>query len=232
MFVELEKIDAGEPVLTQEINFPTKYPVINTRPSDIRQFFDAVNEALVGFKQLDIRGISDSLKMTLTKIDQAMESAQIQQLSMEIKTAVNQIQSITDTEKWSHVMQSLDKALGSVNSLADRSQRAVSNLDTTVGHFDRAIVARDESIGELIDGMKSSVHEIESLAQNSTLLVKRSNKEMVQFMSRLSLALQHYEKAGKNLNKFIESVADHPSQLLFSVPPERAEIETDKRDSP
>jgi hypothetical protein len=77
--------------------------------------------------------------------------------------------------------------------------------------------------------MASSVQEIESLAQNSTLLVTRSNKEMVRFMAQLSMALQHYEKAGKNLNRFIESVADQPSRLLFSEPPERVETETNKR---
>ena len=230
MFVELDKIDAGAPVLTQEINFPTKYPVINTRPSDIKQFFEAVNEALVGFKQLDIRGISDSLKMTLGRVDQAIEAVQVQQLSTEIKTAVKQVQSITDTDKWSDVMRALDKALVSINSLADRSQATVSHLNKTIGHLDHVIVAKDESIGNLIGDMTSSVREIEALLQNSALFVKRSNKEMVRFMSQLSAALQHYEKAGKNLNRFLENVADQPSQLLFSAPPERAETETDKRD--
>jgi phospholipid/cholesterol/gamma-HCH transport system substrate-binding protein len=104
MFVELEKTDAGEPVSTQQINFPTKYPVINTKPSDIKQFFEAVNEALAGFKELDIRGISDSLKMTLGKIDHAIEGAQVRRISMGIETAVNQIQSITDSGKWSDVI--------------------------------------------------------------------------------------------------------------------------------
>jgi phospholipid/cholesterol/gamma-HCH transport system substrate-binding protein len=232
MFVELERIDAGKPVSTQKINFPTKYPVINTRPSDFKQFFEAVNEALIGFKDLDIKGISDSLKMTLGKIDQAIEAAQVHQLSVEINTALKQIQSITDTEKWSGSMDALDKALAAVNSLANHSQKTVSNLDTAVGHLDHAIKTKDESIGMLIDDMKSSVQEIESLAQNSTLFVTRSNKEMVRFMSQLSMALQHYEKAGKHLNRFLENVADRPSQLLFSAPPERAESEIEKRDKP
>jgi hypothetical protein len=82
----------------------------------------------------------------------------------------------------------------------------------------------------LLADMKSSVQEITSLAQNSSFFISRSNKEIVRFMSQLSTALQHYEKAGKNLNRFLESIADQPSQLLFAAPPERAESETDKGD--
>ena len=228
MFVELEKIDAREPVSTQQINFPTKYPVINTKPSDIKQFFEAVNEALIGFKELDVRGVSDGLKITLGKIDQAIEDAQVQRISMEINTALEQIQLITDTEKWSAVMDALDAALVSINSVADHSQTTVSKLNTTIEHFDQAIMDNRENVGTLIADMKSSVQEIESLAQNGTVFISRSNKEIVRFMSQLSMALQHYEKAGRNLNRFLESVADQPSQLIFAAPPERAETETDK----
>jgi len=47
-------------------------------------------------------------------------------------------------------------------------------------------------------------------------------------MMRLNLAVQHYEKAGKNLNRFLERIADQPSQLIFSEPPEKAAIEQGK----
>jgi phospholipid/cholesterol/gamma-HCH transport system substrate-binding protein len=227
MFVELEKIDTGEAFSSQQINFPTKYPVINTKPSDIKQFFDAVNEVLMGFRDLDIRGVSDSLKTTLGKIDQAIEDAQIQRLSTEITAALEQIQLITNTDKWNAFMDGLDTTLGSINSLAGYSRAAVSKLNMTIEHFDQTIMESEEGIGALLADMKSSVQEITSLAQNGTFFISRSNKEIVQFMSQLSIALQHYEKAGKNLNRFLESIADQPSQLLFAAPPERAETETE-----
>jgi hypothetical protein len=39
-------------------------------------------------------------------------------------------------------------------------------------------------------------------------------------MSQIKIALKSYENAGKNLNRFLERVADQPSQLLFGEPSE------------
>ena len=228
MFVELEKIEAAEPAFSQSINFPTKYPVINTQPSDRKQFFDAVNEALLEFTTLDIKGVTDSLKTTLAKIDQAIEDAQVQRLSQQIDTALDQIQQITETQKWHAVIDGINTSLASINSLAGDGQSAISNLNTTIGHADQAIIQSGETIEALISDLKSSVQAIDSLVTNGDVSIARTNNEIVRFMMRLNLAVQHYEKAGKNLNRFLERIADQPSQLIFSEPPEIAAIEQGK----
>ena len=65
MFIELDKKQPNEPNLSPKINFPTKYPVIATKPSDIKRLFDSVNEVLNILKTLDLQAISDKAKNAL-----------------------------------------------------------------------------------------------------------------------------------------------------------------------
>jgi phospholipid/cholesterol/gamma-HCH transport system substrate-binding protein len=225
MFVELEKTAMGMPVPVQQVDFPTKYPVINTKPSDIRQFFDTVTEVLLEFKALDVSGISESLKTTLGKIDQAIEDAQVQQLSQQVDATLEQIQTITDSEKWHAVIQKIDASLSAIHFLAESGKPAVSNLNMAIENANQAVMDSREQVKTLIENLNKSLQAIDNLTQSSDSLILRSNNEILRFMSRLNLALQQYEKAGKNLNRFLERIADQPSQLIFAAPPDTVVIE-------
>lgn len=228
MFVELEKLEDRSLVLTHPVSFSTKYPIINTKPSDKKQFFDAVNDVLNEFKSLNFGEVSRHLQSTLEKIDQAIEDAEIQQMSRQIQALIGNIQSLTDSDKSHTVIDRLNTSLDAVSDLAAEGKTALSNLDTAVGHADAAIVSSEKEIRLLIADMKESMTAIKTLTENGNALISRSATEMVRFMSRLNLALQQYEKAGKNLNRFLYRIADQPSQLIFSEPPEKDSIRRER----
>jgi len=224
MFVELEKVEDNSVVSAQPVDFPTKYPIINTKPSDKKQFFDSVNEVLFEFKSLNFGEVSKQLRTTLAKIDQAIDDAEIQQMSHQLQALIGNIQELTDTGKSHTVIQRLNTSLDAISTLASEGKSTLSSLDTAIGHADEAIVNSEENIRGLIADMKASLAAIESLTQTSNAFVNRSTNEIVRFMSRLNLALQQYEKAGKNLNRFLDRIADQPSQLIFAKPPEKDSV--------
>ena len=80
MFVELEKKDKNTTLPDQQIDFPTKYPVISTKPSDIKKFFESITDVLTEFKKLDMEGISNRIQSTLVKMEQAIDAAQVEKL--------------------------------------------------------------------------------------------------------------------------------------------------------
>lgn len=69
MFVELDRKKDNEPDYSPEINFPTKYMVISTKPSDIKIYMEGFSKILDEINSLD-------LKTSLEKWDSALGSVE------------------------------------------------------------------------------------------------------------------------------------------------------------
>ena len=61
MFVELDLIKPGDPNFSPKIDFPSEYPIIGSRPSEMQRLVAGANEVVEKFNQIDAKGISDQL---------------------------------------------------------------------------------------------------------------------------------------------------------------------------
>ncbi len=67
-FIGLDRPAAGERALSPQIDFPSEYPIIPTRPSEIQRLLTAANAILEKFQQIDTKGISDQVVLTTKAI--------------------------------------------------------------------------------------------------------------------------------------------------------------------
>ncbi|MGB7911077.1 MAG: MlaD family protein [Desulfobaccales bacterium] len=63
-FIGLDRPSPGEQALSPKIDFPSEYPIIPTRPSEIQRLLNAANVILDKFQQIDTKGISDQVVLT------------------------------------------------------------------------------------------------------------------------------------------------------------------------
>jgi len=68
MFVNLDVIQPGDRELSPKIDFVSEYPVIPSKPSEIKLILAGLEEILSKVRDLDTKGISDELKSTVTEI--------------------------------------------------------------------------------------------------------------------------------------------------------------------
>ena len=69
VFVELSRKDLGEPDLSPKITFASTYPVIPSKPSDIKQLLIGIDNVIQSLKKIDTEGISDQVKSTLKVLE-------------------------------------------------------------------------------------------------------------------------------------------------------------------
>jgi phospholipid/cholesterol/gamma-HCH transport system substrate-binding protein len=75
VFVELDRKKLGEPNLSPRLTFPSEYPIVASKPSDISQILHGIDDVLKQVKNLDTGGISDKIKFTLDNINDAIDEA-------------------------------------------------------------------------------------------------------------------------------------------------------------
>ena len=223
MFVELEREIEDAAVHVQQIEFPTPYPVISTKPSDIRQFFDSISEVLGAFNTLDLQGLSNRMQSVMAKIEQAIDDTQIKALVFHLQATLSEIQTITAEKNWENAFESLDRAAKAFETFSKTGTRAVDAVGPSMDRFDKAIQDNEESLKILMMAINDLVLNIDSLVADGNRFLEDTHKDTSRLLPQLRETLRHYEKAGKLLNRFLDRIAEQPSQLLFGRPAGKAD---------
>jgi len=212
MFVELDKKQQVEPDLSPKINFPTKYPVVATKPSDIKKFLDSVNEVLNILKTLDLKGISDKAKMVLDEANQAVQDIQMKRLSSDLSASL---------EAW-------NQAISSGGDAADSFTTLTRETNQTIGRLNNIIVENETAFSEAVADLNRSMRNASKVLEEGSELIKDTDSNLYKLMRHLLVSMQNVEKSSENLNRSLELIADQPSQLLFGEPPPPREVESER----
>jgi len=223
MFVELEKKSEDATVPVQQIEFPAPYPVIATRPSDIRKFFDTITEVLGTFNTLDLQGISGQMQSVLAKIEQAIDDTQIKALVTDLQATLSDINTITAERNWENAFQSLNKAAKAFETFSKAGSQAIDGVRPTIKRFDNAITENEESLKILMVAVNDLVVHIDSLVAVGNHFIEDTHKDISRLLPQLRDTLRQYEKAGKQLNRFLDRIAEQPSQLILGRPAGKAD---------
>ncbi len=141
-FIELDRQKDEEEDLYPRLEFPTEYPVLASRPSNISELFRGIDDIVQKLNALDIVGISTSLKTSLDRMDQTMSDIDAKGISNNIKASLDIINKgfgqerlgklITGLEinvtALERVINSADSLMKKTSGVMDRAGAEVSNL--------------------------------------------------------------------------------------------------------
>ncbi|MFC1811848.1 MlaD family protein [Thermodesulfobacteriota bacterium] len=219
MFVELDRKIKGEPNLSPAIGFPSKYPVVATKPSEIQQLFSHLNEALNQIKTLNFKDVSDKMQLALDNINQTIDDAQIKQISSEVRSTLMKIEKAMDSAK---------RIGSSFNTFAKNADDTVLNMNNTVLRIDRIVAENEAVFKKAIDDLGTSVENANLFLEKGTKLVTDSNDRFSTLQRHLLISLKSIEQASENLNRLVDLISDRPSRLIFGEPPPERKVEPNR----
>lgn len=252
MFIELDRKKKGDPEVVPRLTFEPPYPVIATMPSEIRLFFEGVDEVFKQFKAIDGEGLADSAKATFEKIDRAVEDIQSGAVSAEIRSTLSHVNRILaetqvarTAEQIAAIMQSATLLINTARDAVSRFDailaanekeadavaggvhRLIRNADDTLTQLSRIVSDNKDALSEAVSGFNRSIQDIEALAAQGRRLMDRGDQTIFDLQPRLLMVMQHLERTVENLKNFSENIAAQPSQLLFGRPPEERSVESE-----
>jgi phospholipid/cholesterol/gamma-HCH transport system substrate-binding protein len=95
MFVELDLKKPGEPDLSPKIDFPSEYPIIATRPSEIQRLVSGINQIVTKFNQVDAKGISEQLIATTKAMEDFLKGKQMTSIMARVDAAAGNLERLT-----------------------------------------------------------------------------------------------------------------------------------------
>jgi phospholipid/cholesterol/gamma-HCH transport system substrate-binding protein len=231
MFVELDRKKAGEPDQSPTLNFPSKHPIVPSRPSEIGELISGINEVLDQINTLDLQGITEQVKLTLGNINQKVSQANVKRISDSIEASLSRVNWILDSQKWDQILDSMDQGVRSFNTLITDADRSLDRVDKTIVRVDGIVIENKKTIKAAIDDFKLAMHSANDFLKMGSALVSGTDESISNLMHHLLIVAHNLEEASQNLNRIMESLADQPSQLIFGEPPvpRKVEAETGNR---
>lgn len=203
VFIELDRKDPAEPDLSPKLSFASEYPIIASKPSEIKQILSGVQEVLENLKKIDTKGISEgivstvaNLNQVITRVDNILVEKKVDEIIVEIKNTVIKIQNLVSNIE------------GEVQAL---------NLAKTGAHLENA-TARVEKIvtsGEIEATLKEAKETIGKLNE----WVERLDQRSLTVTNDVKVITENLKRSSESLELLLERVYASPSDLLFGQPP-------------
>ncbi len=218
MFIELTRIKEGENIPQPKLSFTPKYPVIATKPSEIRQLLTDINEIIDRLKKIDVKNISNLIVETLRTANQSIQDAQMKQVSQNLQDVLAKGHDLLASPELKNILHNIQQASDNLNQLIGATNKTVSALD-------QALQSHHQKLALIFQQVQTAAENSNIMIQNGNSLIQDSRYHLSNMDRELIKALKQLDAASKNLNRLIQQVQDQPSVLLFSEPPEPKPIE-------
>ncbi|MFC1820786.1 MlaD family protein [Thermodesulfobacteriota bacterium] len=240
MFVELDRKKEGESDRSPALSFPSEYPIVSSKPSNISELLQGIDDVLNQIRSLDLEGISGKVKLTLDNINQTIIDANVKGISTHLESSLEDIGHIVSRERWDKIMasvkdsgQSLNDIMGrvdkimisvedavhSLNNVMDKADMGVGRLENTLSRVERITIEKEKTIETAIENFNLAMENANVFLEKGTSLVSGTDDSLSHLRQYLLIIAQNLEKASENLNRLTKFIADHPSQLIFGEPP-------------
>ena len=204
MFVELDRKKKDEPDRSPPLSFPSEYPIVASRPSEISELVRGIDDVINQIRSVDLEGISEKIKLNLDNINQMIDDANVKGISKNIESSLERVSNILDSRRWNKIVASVENTMVGVEGIVAENQKTIK---TAVEDFGRAM------------------EEANTLLEKGSSLVSGTADSHSHLRRHLLLIAQNLEKASENLQRLVDLLADHPSQLMFGQPPLPRKVE-------
>ncbi len=225
MFIELDRRKIDEPDQSPPLSFTSEYPVVSSKPSNISVLMNGIDDFLSQIKKLDIGGISEKLKLSLDNINQVVVDANIKGLSGNLETSFENVARILDTKRWDGIIVSVEDAGKTLNEIMDKTNNSAVLLENTLSRVNGITAEEEKTIKDGIEDFRNVMGNANVLMLEGASMVKEADVSLSQLRQHLLIVTRNLAKASGNLDKLIELVSDHPSQLMFGEPPDPRKLD-------
>ncbi len=196
VFIELDRRDPEAPDLSPRIDFASEYPIIPSRPSQLRQIFSGIDEIVEKIKQVDLEGLSKSITNSAKAAEDLLAGPRTQKVLANLES----------------ISVNLDQTMARVEKIT-----AEGNLEGIVGETRAALVEARSLIAVTRDELKAL--RLAETAEKTNRVVDSLSRTSRTTARDLQVMSDNMKRSSETLERLVERLESNPSDLLFSKPP-------------
>ncbi len=210
VFVELSRKDLGEPDLSPKITFASTYPVIPSKPSDIKQLLIGIDNVIQSLKKIDTEGISDQVKSTLKVLESTVAG---------LNSVVGSVEKTLGSGRLEETVGEAKNTLIKLQNFISDVQKELQalNLGKTGTNIEGATARLDKIMNS--GEVEAILDEAKNAAKKMNQLVEGLDKRSLEITNNIRATSENLKRASESLEMLVDRVYASPSDLLYGQPP-------------
>jgi phospholipid/cholesterol/gamma-HCH transport system substrate-binding protein len=218
VFVELDQKMKDEPDRSPPLSFPSEYPIVASKPSELGQILRGIEDILNKIKTLDLEGIIVKIKSNLDTIETTIQEANVKGVSRKLEGSLDQLGRILDYEHWEKILASTKATVQAANEFFMKGNVTLTHVESALSQARGVLADNEQAIRDALKNVNIAIEKTASLATGT-------DETFSHLRQNLLVSAQNLERASENLNRFLEILAEQPSQLILGDPPPRREMD-------
>ena len=218
VFVELDQKLKDEPDRSPPLSFPSEYPIVASKPSELGEILRGIDDILKNIKAVDLEGISAKIKSSLDTIETTVQQANVKGISRKAESSLDQLNRILNGPQWDKMLASTQETIQAANEFFVKGNATLTHAENAFAQARGIIADNEQTIREALENVNKVIEKTASLATGT-------DEAFSHLRQNLLVSAQNLERASENLNRFLEVLADQPSQLILGEPRPRRDMD-------
>jgi phospholipid/cholesterol/gamma-HCH transport system substrate-binding protein len=171
MFVELDLKEPSEPDLSPKIEFPSEYPIIPTRPSEIQRLVTGINEIVRKFNEIDTKGISTQLIATTKAMEEFLKGKEMKSIVARVDAAAGNLDRLTARADKMLAEFKLEQFMAEGQETLKGARTAVTTINDQI--LGMKLPATIASARELLKELQTTENKLRQNSETLEMLLRR-----------------------------------------------------------
>jgi phospholipid/cholesterol/gamma-HCH transport system substrate-binding protein len=218
MFVEIDRRQFPELDFSPTLTFDPEYPVIASRPSDMRKLFKEIDSIAAKIQSIDFKGISDQLVMAIGGFNTALAEAQIGAVSADIRTLLATINAAANPERMENMARNMDRSILASRKFMEQATEDLHRMEEALGQVEAILADTRPQVNATLTSLASAAAKTDSLMTQGQMTMQQMQGTIKNLQDRLAITAGNLENTSSGLNAMITDIQDQPSRIIFSKP--------------
>ncbi|MGD9162673.1 MAG: MlaD family protein, partial [Desulfobacteraceae bacterium] len=180
MFIELDQKEEGESDKTPVFDFPSEYPIIASKPSDITEIKEGIGDFLDQINAIDLEGISGKIKETLDSFNKMIADANIKGLSENLESSLEDIGNIVEKERWDRILASAEEAMKRLESMASKADVSMDHFDNALVSIEKITKGNEKKVNDAITDFRTAMEKLNTLLDTGNTMISGTDDTLYQ----------------------------------------------------
>lgn len=225
MFVEIDKHRPYSDGPTPKLNFTPEYPVIASKPSDIKKLFREIDDIATKIQSIDFKGISDQAMGAFTAVNTVVTEAQLGEISADIRTLLASVNAAASPERLQSLARNMDKTIAASHTLMTKATEELTRMDAILVQLQTILADSRPHIDTTMTALASGAVKTDAFMTQSRATMEQMQDTIRNLEERLAVTAENLERTSGNLDALISGIKAQPAQLIFGQPKAPRKIE-------
>ncbi len=219
MFIELDRATPEDLRRSPKLGFPSRYPIIASKPSEISEIFRGIDEIVETINRLDLAGLAERAKTLLDTANREIEDLKLQETAAKLRTTLDNANRLLDADHLQHLVTETEKTVIALRRAADAAEATFTTTNTAVADIQEILAENRTALHRAITGLDESLAAARQVLEQAGGLTADARWQLATVSQQMAVSLESINRTAISLERLVNDLAAGPSQILFGAPP-------------